>query len=612
MMMSDLAGQQRREQPYPGAPPPLPDDGHRGWSKRESAAVTLKRWLYHGNPFYLVSAALVLLGLNLAFGASADTADPWMLLQLFVGYTIVIAAAGFVVVRLGKVWDDGRSILLVVALLFLAISVSFDELINEEAVAHQSASGVALLCCGFAFAAAMSELLLWLLNIRLPLLFRAPYHGILGLFFGYPLLLRWLMTREGDSAVLLGIYFFTSAAALLFLLLIPAVRKGAAYVRDNGTPWSWPWFPWLLFGLLGLAVCVRSYYLTLSFHGLVGMDSIFGLYFLTPFLLAVGVIVLEMGIVSRRRWVQVVALALPALAVVVSFPGDSGGPVAVEFVQLLTSSVTSPALLAVAAALLFCAYAVARRVPMAMCGVLAALAMLTVVGPTTHSLASLVRPQTVPLITLGALIGWLAIRTRQSLYVLGAAAFVLTVTTIALADTPFVMYSGVIPVTLLYLTTLAVGWLSRDRFMIGIRHAAAACHMLMALYLLAVLPDSVAWAALLAVSVVPFVYARRTRGLAHFYAGLFNLTFTLGYFVVHGIIRLNARIETDVLVLLLCSALSFCVAFIISLVKVPGLFRRLAGGVSSFFGTAGAGPDPLATGHYGSDTEGGDAVAPRG
>ena len=43
-----------------------------------------------------------------------------------VAYTLVLSLAAFVVIRFGKVWDDGRSLLLLVILMLLAISVSFD------------------------------------------------------------------------------------------------------------------------------------------------------------------------------------------------------------------------------------------------------------------------------------------------------------------------------------------------------------------------------------------------------------------------------------------------------------------------------------------------------
>src|SRR5262249_14735447 len=86
--------------------------------------------------------------------------------------------------------------------------------------------------------------------------------------------------------------------------LLPAVRRGGDYVRDNGSPWPWPLYPWALFGLLALAVPGRAFLLCWSFHLLDGTDrdaSIFGAYFLLPFGLALAVLLLEAVLSSGRR-----------------------------------------------------------------------------------------------------------------------------------------------------------------------------------------------------------------------------------------------------------------------------------------------------------------------
>ena len=90
---------------------------------------------------------------------------------------------------------------------------------------------------------------------------------------------------------------FCTAAGGVFLALLPAIRRGAGYVSDNGSPWQWPWYPWTLFGVIGLAVCLRAYYLCVSFHAATGSQTIFGFYFLVPFLWVVACLLLEIGIV---------------------------------------------------------------------------------------------------------------------------------------------------------------------------------------------------------------------------------------------------------------------------------------------------------------------------
>ena len=107
------------------------------------------------------------------------------------------------------------------------------------------------------------------------------------------------------------------------MTLLPAARRGRDYVRDNGSPWRWAWYPWTLFGLLAFAVPARSALLCWSMHHVANAATepyIFGPYFLAPFLLCVGVLLLEIGLVERHKGVLLAAMSVPpillALAVV--------------------------------------------------------------------------------------------------------------------------------------------------------------------------------------------------------------------------------------------------------------------------------------------------------
>ena len=92
------------------------------------------RFLYNHNPFYLISTCLVLYGLQAAFHPKpGELIDPWMLLAALSGYTLLSAITAFLIVRFGKVWEDARSLLLILLFLFLALSVSFDEIVNTHA-----------------------------------------------------------------------------------------------------------------------------------------------------------------------------------------------------------------------------------------------------------------------------------------------------------------------------------------------------------------------------------------------------------------------------------------------------------------------------------------------
>jgi len=75
--------------------------------------------LYTQNPFYLLSVAFVLNGTRLWYREGTGPFDPWPLMGVIFGYIVLAATTGFVVVRFGKVWDDARSILLILLTLFV-------------------------------------------------------------------------------------------------------------------------------------------------------------------------------------------------------------------------------------------------------------------------------------------------------------------------------------------------------------------------------------------------------------------------------------------------------------------------------------------------------------
>ena len=100
------------------------------------------------------------------------------------GYTLLLSLTAFLVIRLGKVWDDARGLLLLIVLMFLGISVTFDGILADS---PEQAPRYYLF--GWFFAAAISELLLRSLGLRLGSLFRVPFHLLLALLFLYPLVL---------------------------------------------------------------------------------------------------------------------------------------------------------------------------------------------------------------------------------------------------------------------------------------------------------------------------------------------------------------------------------------------------------------------------------------
>ncbi len=199
---------------------------------------SLIRWVSCNNPFYAISALMVCLGLWVSFGGQAQAAQTWALMAGMTGYTLLLAGTACLLVRFLGVWDDVRTVMLLAVLMFLATSVTFDEVL---AVAPQRGVG----CCvgGLAFAVTVSEGMLHGARLTLPLAFRLPYLLMLALFFLYPAALAPLLEYLRNEELEWALSCFSPAAGLVVLTLLPAIRRGRAYVRDNGSPWPWAGIP---------------------------------------------------------------------------------------------------------------------------------------------------------------------------------------------------------------------------------------------------------------------------------------------------------------------------------------------------------------------------------
>jgi hypothetical protein len=370
-------------------------------------------WVCTNNPFYVLSAGLFLAGLWGSFGSQAEDVQTWALMSGLAGYTLLLAVTACLLVRFGNVWDDVRTVLLLVVLMFLATSVTFDEVL-----VLRPGRGFACYLGGLLFAVAVSEGLLRGMRLVLPAWFRAPYYLILGLFFLYPLALSPLLARPRSEALMWGLFGFSPAAGLVFLTLLPAIRRGPAAVRGNGSPWRWPLYPWALFGVLACAVPARAFLLCWSLHLLDAGDSdrlIFGPYFLAPFGLAVALLLLEAGLVSRRRGVLQAALAVPAGLVALSLVGHRPDPIYQGFLEAFAARLGGdPLSVTLLASAGFYAYAALRRVPLATGALAVALAALAVVGPDTLNRGGVGPPRPVPLLALAALQLVLGIERRDA------------------------------------------------------------------------------------------------------------------------------------------------------------------------------------------------------
>ena len=378
------------------------------------------------NPFYLLSAAFFLHATGVWAQQQGRELPDAVRMALIGGYLTMMAGTALLIVRLWKQWNDARSILLIVLLLFAELALTFD-----DALLRDPRQGALLIAAGLGIAIAVSEVLLRGLQMRFPARFRIPYYVQLTLIILYPLVLAG-PARGGDrTAVTERLYGFSWIAAASLLLLIPAIRLRNRGMENTGTPWKWPMYPWPAFVFLGLCLVARSFAQCLSFDSVSmvdlrtavdGLPSIFGPHFVAPFLLAVGVLVYVAGDTAGNLRLRNAALLIfPVVATAASFPGVGDNAAYREFVATLVARWAAPPILTLVASACGFALAAVRGDRAARLGLCAVVIAMSVISPETINLASLRWPP--PALTLAALglalvaVSWM--RRRSVDFVLG-------------------------------------------------------------------------------------------------------------------------------------------------------------------------------------------------
>lgn len=107
------------------------------------------KYVYIHNPFYLISAVLVLYGMRQAFAADGSLYGGWLMMSLLCGYTLLLAVTAFVVIRFGRVWQDARMILLVMVLILQALPINFEEIALHHPLAVVSVDPVCVPSGGY-------------------------------------------------------------------------------------------------------------------------------------------------------------------------------------------------------------------------------------------------------------------------------------------------------------------------------------------------------------------------------------------------------------------------------------------------------------------------------
>jgi hypothetical protein len=449
----------------------------------------LIRWISNNNPFYALSAVLVLIGLRMSFDPAARVFPAWAFLSGLAAYTVLMAFTACALVRLGNVWEDVRTLLLLIVVAFVAIAMLFDDvLIKDHNLGRLFNEAAAL------FAIALSEATLRGMRLRLPPLYRIPYYLSLALIFLYPVALVPWLDRPGDPRLSWAIFGFSPAAALTALTLLPAIRRGPAYVARTGAPWRWPLYPWSLFVILGLGLVARSASLCWSMQAPSFPElgqSVFRPYFLVPLGLAVSVLVLELGLVSRSPVTTRLALTMPAALLVLAMLGHEPGALSVSgrFLENFTTHLGgTPLHLTLLAAIAFYSVASLRQVPSASAWLTVSLATLSLTAPETLTLADPSSPQPAPLWAAAALQGLLALRNPTSARL--AIASALSACAVSVSPIPpMALASGpTLALNLAIASALAIGAFFRDDLARFLQAAALVALPLASLKALTMLP----------------------------------------------------------------------------------------------------------------------------
>jgi hypothetical protein len=439
------------------------------------------RFIYNHNPFYVVSAAFVLYGLHVSFAGKLNPVEGWKFTQLLIGYTLLLALTSIVIVRLGQVWEDARTLVLLVSLLIIALASSFDRVCLDDAN-----QGARFLASGLAFSLLVCELLIRMLRLRFPWSYRMPFYLLLVTLFAYSAWLGHLSLEHRDAEMSAYVLAFPTIAAVLFASLVPANRRRGQNVLNNGTPWGWPLYPWSLFVLVGVGVVLRAYAMTMSFDPTKSPASGFQLYFLIPLILSWLLLWTE-GADHAKPGRQFVAVVAPLLLLLLAFPGPGMSVAQVRYLDLLGDSIGSPIQVTAALLIVYFAYLWSRGIHFAEAGLLTCLGVLAFVDRYTVDLKTIAPVNSAPAVAVVAILVLGSVWHKSAVRMGLASIIVVAGLCYALRDTDFVALHGYLPIHLAFFAILSLGllfhdWLSRHIAQAAAVVSAAVCILMLTGY----------------------------------------------------------------------------------------------------------------------------------
>ena len=299
------------------------------------------RFLYTQNPFYLIGTAILLYGLRIATDSGSCFTDQPYLLPIILGVVMAaMALTAITIIRFGGVWDDARTIVLSILLLAVNAVTSCDAIVRSQPL-----TAVSILLGGFLLSVGIWEALVRCLKVTFPVALRLPFYFILFLIFSYSLLFSTADTWPALSQFSAPgkLYAFGWIVAIGILMCLPAVRASRQMFRENGTPWSWPAYPWSIFVVLVGVASLRLYFMSLAFIPEHGWGNPIGLHFYVPIIFASVVLAFESWQVeSNASSLGVPGFASFGVAMLLLSLPHSANETYMKFFESLTGSIASP------------------------------------------------------------------------------------------------------------------------------------------------------------------------------------------------------------------------------------------------------------------------------
>jgi len=225
------------------------------------APFSMGRFISTQNPFYLISALLVLWGIWLSILPTLEIEHVVVLWGITVGYIILVSISTVAVIRWAHDWSDARTLLLIIPLFCALLSMLFDELLL-----HRSVEAAGMLGLGFIFSVICFECVVSQTGIKLMPAVRWIYHLMMATLFITPVLLQIVLKVWNSSEFTVTLLsLFPIVVSLEFLLLAFAMPALYRHRQSNGTPYPFPWFPLSLFAVLFVVCMFRLYLLALAF-----------------------------------------------------------------------------------------------------------------------------------------------------------------------------------------------------------------------------------------------------------------------------------------------------------------------------------------------------------